>query len=101
MKQIIIIVLSFLYVAYVSSNRLPGRFTTHLVTNVNENKQKHCLVAATTPEPRMQSQLSRIIKKLGPVLASSFCVAAIIYPLDLVRALQMANAGASLVFLIL
>lgn len=34
-----------------------------------------------------------LLKSLGPVLASAFCVAAIMYPLDLVRALQMANSG--------
>lgn len=31
-----------------------------------------------------------------PILASAFCAAAIMYPLDLVRALQMANAGSGL-----
>ena len=33
------------------------------------------------------------VKQLAPVLCASFCVAAIMYPLDLIRALQMANAG--------
>lgn len=34
-----------------------------------------------------------VLQSLGPVLASAFCVAALMYPLDLIRALQMANAG--------
>ena len=33
---------------------------------------------------------------LAPVLASAFCVAALMYPLDLVRALQMANVNAGM-----
>ena len=33
------------------------------------------------------------IKSAGPVLISAFCAAAIMYPMDLIRALQMANAG--------
>jgi hypothetical protein len=36
---------------------------------------------------------SSTFKSLAPVLAASFCVAALMYPLDLARALQMANAG--------
>ncbi|RYH09531.1 hypothetical protein EON65_40100 [archaeon] len=34
-------------------------------------------------------------RRMLPILASAFCAAAIMYPLDLVRALQMANAGTS------
>ena len=33
------------------------------------------------------------IKQVGPILAASFCAAAIMYPLDLIRALKMANAN--------
>jgi solute carrier family 25 2-oxodicarboxylate transporter 21 len=36
---------------------------------------------------------SSLVKQLGPVLLSALCVAALMYPLDLVRALQMANSG--------
>ena len=36
---------------------------------------------------------SSFIKSAGPVLLSAFCAAAIMYPMDLIRALQMANAG--------
>lgn len=36
------------------------------------------------------------LKALMPVLAASFCAAALMYPLDLVRALKMANAGSGL-----
>jgi hypothetical protein len=35
------------------------------------------------------------LKKVGPILAASFCAAAIMYPLDLVRSLQMADAGSA------
>jgi len=40
-----------------------------------------------------KDQKSSAFKTLTPILAASFCAAAIMYPLDLVRALQMANAG--------
>lgn len=33
------------------------------------------------------------VKKIGPTLAAAFCAAAIMYPFDLVKALQMANAN--------
>lgn len=42
------------------------------------------------------SKLRQTLKKVLPILASAFCAAAIMYPLDLVRALQMANAGSGL-----
>lgn len=45
--------------------------------------------ASSATKPASKSVLAR----LAPVLASALCVAAIMYPLDLVRALQMANAG--------
>jgi len=34
-----------------------------------------------------------LIKRVGPIMAASFCAATLMYPLDLIRALQMANAG--------
>lgn len=39
------------------------------------------------------SKLKSLLRQLGPILASAFVVAALMYPLDLVRALQMANAS--------
>ena len=36
---------------------------------------------------------SSFIRSAGPILFSAFCAAAIMYPMDLIRALQMANAG--------
>ena len=40
-----------------------------------------------------QKKPASTLKLLLPVVAASFCAAAIMYPLDLVRALQMANAA--------
>jgi hypothetical protein len=40
-----------------------------------------------------QASFKQSLKKVGPILAASFCAAAIMYPLDLIRALQMANAN--------
>eukprot|EP01038_Epipyxis_sp_PR26KG_P005142 gene5142-7162_t len=45
---------------------------------------------------KQESELMNTLKSLLPIVASAFCAAAIMYPLDLVRALQMANAGANL-----
>mmetsp|Transcript_39300 Transcript_39300/g.40024 ORF Transcript_39300/g.40024 Transcript_39300/m.40024 type:complete len:352 (-) Transcript_39300:303-1358(-) len=44
------------------------------------------IIASLTPK-------ASLVTTLGPVLAASFCAAAIMYPLDLIRALKMANAG--------
>jgi solute carrier family 25 2-oxodicarboxylate transporter 21 len=41
------------------------------------------------------SRRVKLVRAIGPILASAFCVAAIMYPLDLVRALQMENAGSA------
>ncbi len=64
------------------------------------NDSKQC---ATTEESETaaasgwkNSKLRQTLKKVLPILASAFCAAAIMYPLDLVRALQMANAGSGL-----
>lgn len=40
-----------------------------------------------------KTSLTPFIRSAGPVLLSAFSAAAIMYPMDLVRALQMANAG--------
>ena len=40
-----------------------------------------------------KNQIKQAVKKIGPVLSAAFCAAAIMYPLDLLRALQMANAN--------
>ena len=45
------------------------------------------------PSPAVLERKPSTAKQLVPVLCASFCVAAIMYPLDLIRALQMANAG--------
>lgn len=51
--------------------------------------------AAATPAPPRPVAASTL-RTLAPILASAFSVAALMYPLDLVRALQMANAGSKL-----
>ena len=38
------------------------------------------------------SKSSSLIKQLGPILCSSFFATTIIYPLDIIRSLQMANS---------
>ena len=38
-------------------------------------------------------QAKALVRTLGPVLAASFSAAAILYPLDLIRALQMSHAA--------
>ena len=50
---------------------------------------------AENPNKEKLFEIKRTIKSVGPVLAASFCAAAIMYPLDLVRALQMANMGSA------
>ena len=50
--------------------------------------------AAASAAPAQKK--ASLLRAIGPVLASSFCAAALMYPLDLVRALQMANAGSGL-----
>ena len=52
--------------------------------------------AASPAKAEEGARSSSFLKTIGPVLASSFCAAALMYPLDLVRALQMANAGSGL-----
>ena len=44
-------------------------------------------------KPPILDKKPSTVKQLAPVLCASFCVAAIMYPFDLIRALQMANAG--------
>lgn len=64
--------------------------------NVLSKKSPTITTASTSKDVAKISNTRRIIKTLGPVLASSFCAAALMYPADLVRALQMANAGSGL-----
>jgi solute carrier family 25 2-oxodicarboxylate transporter 21 len=45
---------------------------------------------------KSSSDFKKTLRSMLPILASAFCAAAIMYPLDLVRALQMANAGSGL-----
>ena len=52
--------------------------------------------AAASEDKKAPSKLRQTLKQILPILASAFCAAAIMYPLDLVRALQMANAGSGL-----
>lgn len=49
-----------------------------------------------TQTPTKQSNFKKLLRQLGPILASAFVVAALMYPLDLVRALQMANASSGI-----
>lgn len=52
-----------------------------------------------TGRSRRQQLLSEVLpslRSMAPILSAAFCTAAIMYPLDLVRALQMANAGSKL-----
>ena len=49
---------------------------------------------STTKAPK--SKFRQTLKQILPILASAFCAAAIMYPLDVVRSLQMANAGSGL-----
>lgn len=49
--------------------------------------------AASETSSKTAPKSKSMVARLAPILASSFCAAAIMYPLDLVRALQMANAG--------
>lgn len=106
---IFLILGSYVHSSRITSLKLP---TSPSYQKRNENKKISTststtdviAAAASTTDiytPSSQSFLHNnkhvrdIVKKLGPILVSSFCVAAIIYPLDLVRALQMANAGSA------
>lgn len=51
---------------------------------------------ASVIQTKPKADLQTTIRSLMPILASAFVVAALMYPLDLVRALQMSNAGAKL-----
>ena len=55
----------------------------------NQNLEKHAILATTSIQPTQPS----LVKQLGPILASAFTVAALMYPLDLIRALKMANSN--------
>lgn len=92
--------------SYVHSSRItPLKLpTSPSYQKRNENKKISTststtdVIAAAASSPNFlhnNKHVRDIVKKLGPILVSSFCVAAIIYPLDLVRALQMANAGSA------
>ena len=58
-------------------------------------QKKHSAVveAKATANVSSKPASKSVLARLAPILASALCVAAIMYPLDLVRALQMANAG--------
>lgn len=51
---------------------------------------------ATTPATALPPKKKSTWRSILPILCSAFCAAAIMYPVDLVRALQMANAGMGL-----
>lgn len=51
---------------------------------------------STTTVVQPKSKFRETLKQILPILASAFCAAAIMYPLDVVRSLQMANAGSGL-----
>jgi len=53
-------------------------------------QQQKSIPATKSPPP---NKFKKLLRKLGPVLTSAFVVAALMYPLDLVRALQMADAS--------
>ncbi len=72
-----------------NSHKVRKNISTILIKNDIGGNTKNPLV------PNSQtSNYKKLIKNLGPVLVSAFCVAALMYPLDLIRGLQMANAGA-------
>lgn len=52
--------------------------------------------AETTTPANPVNNFKKTLRSMLPILASAFCAAAIMYPLDLVRALQMSNAGSGL-----
>ena len=58
---------------------------------VEKSKSVVTLTSASAAKPAKS-----VWKNLIPVLLSAFCAAAIMYPLDLVRGLQMANAGSGI-----
>jgi hypothetical protein len=81
----------------------PGLKTISLATRLNRHKTNishSCeLLTASSAVKTENATLTKkknTFRSLLPILASAFCAAAIMYPLDLVRALQMANAGAGL-----
>jgi hypothetical protein len=86
-----------------SFNKLPSQFLSLHSKFTNQKQQELNIIAAATT-PNTFSSSSSSIKPAGrswfstfrsmlPILCSAFTAAAIMYPLDLVRALQMANAG--------
>eukprot|EP01041_Mallomonas_annulata_P010646 gene10646-22226_t len=75
----------FASAASISPARIP-KHTTALIVAKKESK----LNAVPVLAPPVKNSA---FKTLAPILAASFCAAAIMYPLDLVRALQMANSG--------
>jgi solute carrier family 25 (mitochondrial 2-oxodicarboxylate transporter), member 21 len=62
------------------------------VVNQAGNNEEASIVAKGESVPSWLKTLRSIL----PILASAFCAAAIMYPLDLVGALQMSNAGSGL-----
>jgi solute carrier family 25 2-oxodicarboxylate transporter 21 len=78
-------------VAIFRHNSCPSSFTG---LTILEDK-KDPVVVASSPAAEAVAKVIKpsVVKQLGPVLLSALCVAALMYPLDLVRALQMANSG--------
>ena len=76
----------------VNSFKVIGKTSSLIRFGVNNNIVKAQINGKNIEE---RPQYVKVAKQLGPILASAFCVAALMYPVDLIRALQMANAGSS------
>jgi len=83
------IIYFLVFVQFVSGYRLASHTSSRNV------KQPLLVAVIDSPTPVLEKtvQPPSALKALIPVLAASFCAAALMYPLDLVRALKMANAG--------
>lgn len=75
-----------------NANLLDNEHKSHHLIADNNNSINGSNNANIVKKKTWQSTLRSML----PILASAFCAAAIMYPLDLVRALQMANAGSGL-----
>lgn len=79
-------------------------FQKNLALQTEKNSCEVDLVASAVPSngsaaaaaAPAKSGWKKTLHSMLPIMASAFCAAAIMYPLDLVRALQMANAGSGL-----
>ena len=61
--------------------------------STNLNKGNDSKTQSLTQSTERNKKNTKKVAHLTPVLAASFCVAVIMYPLDILRVLQMANAG--------